>query len=143
MRSRLVGKSVPFTIENKVGEIDIGHVTYEGEDITISLLEEGLAKVRGDKIKAINAEAYYEAEAQARDDKINLWNPIHSKEKDCQRPLPPITTKQIAEEFSGKTVKGIVEEVQPSKFVIYLPEKGYLFELSSPELQVVVLSEKT
>lgn len=59
LRSRLVGKTVPFTIENKVGEIDIGYVTYEDEDITIKLLEEGLAKVRGEKIKAKNAEDYY------------------------------------------------------------------------------------
>lgn len=47
LRSRLVGKQVQFTIETKVNEIELGHVNYEGADISIGLLREGLAKIRG------------------------------------------------------------------------------------------------
>ena len=80
-----------------MGEIDIGYVTYENQDITIGLLDEGLAKIRGDKIKAKNADDYIDAEASARKDKINLWNPIPSSQKSCQRLLTEKSIKQIAE----------------------------------------------
>ncbi len=49
-------------VEKKINEMELGHVLYEGEDVTISLLKEGLAKLRGDKSGVQNLDSYKEAE---------------------------------------------------------------------------------
>jgi len=56
LRSRLVGKEWPFVIERKAGEIELGYVLVDGKDITIELLSEGLAKLRGDHINCDHIE---------------------------------------------------------------------------------------
>ena len=65
MRSRLVGKEWPFVIERKAGEIELGYVLVDGKDITIELLNEGLAKLRGDHINCDHIEEYKNAEVDA------------------------------------------------------------------------------
>lgn len=44
--------------------------------------------------------------------------------------------------YKGEKIKGIVEEVHPSKAVIYLPKDEVNITLNFSEVQVVVLSEK-
>lgn len=44
--------------------------------------------------------------------------------------------------YKGEKIKGIVEEVHPSKVVIYLPKDEVNITLNFSEVQVVVLSEK-
>ena len=66
LRTRLIGKQIQFSIEAKVNEIEIGHIMYEGNDISVGLLREGLAKIRGDRAKSKNAEEYTVAEEKAR-----------------------------------------------------------------------------
>jgi hypothetical protein len=41
-----------------VNEIELGHIVYDGADISIGLLREGLAKIRGERAKGKNAEEY-------------------------------------------------------------------------------------
>jgi hypothetical protein len=42
--------------------------------------------------------------------------------------------------FKGKTIKAIIEEIHPSKAVIYCPEVGWMGTINFSEVQVVVLS---
>jgi staphylococcal nuclease domain-containing protein 1 len=58
------------------------------------------------------------------------------------RRLSEKTVKQFSEEFQGTLLNGIIEEVQPSKFTVYFPQQRFIGRIESPELQVVVLSEK-
>ncbi len=46
---------------------------HEGSDISIELLENGLARLRGEKINCDNFEDYKEAEDFAKKDKQGMW----------------------------------------------------------------------
>lgn len=81
MRKKLVGnhlfylgKKWPFVVEKKINEMEVGHVICDGEDATISLLREGLAKLRGDKSGVQNLDSYKEAEEDAQVTAIGIWN---------------------------------------------------------------------
>lgn len=143
LRSRLVGKQVQFTIETKVNEIELGHIVYDGADISIGLLREGLAKIRGERAKGKNAEEYEVAEERAKKERKNLWSDRPEKEPLYARRLSEKSVKQFADEFQGTLLNGIIDEIQPSKFTVYFPQQRFIGRVESPELQVVVLSEKT
>uniref|UniRef100_A0A1J3JA98 Uncharacterized protein n=1 Tax=Noccaea caerulescens TaxID=107243 RepID=A0A1J3JA98_NOCCA len=52
------------------------------------------------------------------------------------------TEKEFFEKFKGQKLKGLVEEIQPSKAIVYFPEEGFITTLNFSEVQVVVISEK-
>lgn len=52
-------------VERKVGEIEVGYVLFEGKDISIDLLTEGLVKLRSDKINCDHIEDYRNAQVDA------------------------------------------------------------------------------
>lgn len=62
MRRKLVGKKLPFVVEKKINDKEVGYVLCDNEDATISLLREGLAKLRGDKTGVENLDSYKDAE---------------------------------------------------------------------------------
>ena len=60
-------------VERKVGEIEVGYVMVEGRDVSIELLAEGLAKVRGEKINCEHIDEYKNAEIDAEMGERGLW----------------------------------------------------------------------
>ena len=60
-------------IERKAGEIEVGYVLFDGKDITIDLLSEGLVKLRSDKINCDHIEEYKNAEVDAEMGERGLW----------------------------------------------------------------------
>jgi len=55
------GKTLPFVIEKKAGEIELGYVLLDEKDVSIDLLSNGLAKLRGDKINCDHFDEYHNA----------------------------------------------------------------------------------
>ena len=54
-----------------------------------------------------------------------------------------VEEKEILEKYRGDVIKGLIEDIHPSKATIYLEKDGYVGHLSFSDVQVVVLSEKT
>ena len=52
------------------------------------------------------------------------------------------TDKDFLNSFKGKKIQAIVEEIHPSKAILYSEELGWLGTVNFSEVQVVVLSDK-
>ena len=106
------------------------------------MLAEGLAKLRGDKINCDHIEDYKNAELDAEMGERGMW--YQDKEPaNAKRYLKlDWTDKDFHNSFKGKKIKAIVEEIHPSKAVIYSEEIGWMGTIHFSEIQVVVLSEK-
>lgn len=121
--------------------MELGHVLYEGEDVTISLLKEGLAKLRGDKSGVQNLDIYKEAEQDAQVTAVGIWN--QEADKKAFRELNKnVTEAELIKLYKGQTIKAVIEEVHPSKAVIFLAKENALATLNFSEVQTVVLTEK-
>lgn len=71
-----------------------------------------------------------------------LWS-LENKPKGADRYLKlDWTDKSFFESFNGKTIKAVVEEIHPSKAVLYSQDLGWIGTVNFSEVQVVVLSEK-
>lgn len=70
-----------------------------------------------------------------------LWS-LENKPKGAERYLrKDLTEKDVLAALKGKKVKAVVEEIHPSKVVLYSEELGWLGTVNYSEIQVVVLSE--
>lgn len=113
----------------------------DGQDATIGLLQEGFARLRGEKSACQHFDDYKEAEEDARMSEVGIWN--ESKDSAALRRLKAdANEEEIIKLYKGEVIKGIVEEVHPSKAVIFLPKDEALVTLNFSEIQAVVLSEK-
>jgi endonuclease YncB( thermonuclease family) len=65
---------LPFVIERKVNEIELGYVLYDAKDIIIELLSRGLAKLRGEKINSDHIDDYKDAEVEAQMSERGIWS---------------------------------------------------------------------
>lgn len=71
-----------------------------------------------------------------------LWS-LDNKPKGAERFLKRTwTDKELLDSFKGKKLRAVVEEIHPSKVLLYSEEIGWLGTLNFSEVQVVVLSEK-
>jgi len=52
------------------------------------------------------------------------------------------TDKDFLNSFRGKIIRAVVEEIHPSKAVLYSEEHGWMGTVNFSEVQVVVLSDK-
>lgn len=68
------GKTLPFVVERKVNEIELGYVIYDSKDIIIELLTRGLAKLRGEKINSDHIDDYKDAEVEAQMAERGIWS---------------------------------------------------------------------
>lgn len=115
---------------------------YDSKDIIIELLSRGLAKLRGEKINSEHIDDYKDAEVEAQMAERGIWSE-ESKPEGAYRYLKKTwTEKEFFEKFKGQKLKGLVEEIHPSKATIYFAEEGFLTSVTFSEVQVVVLSEK-
>jgi endonuclease YncB( thermonuclease family) len=69
-----LGKTLPFVVERKVHEIELGYVIYDNTDIIIELLSRGLAKIRGEKINSDHIDDYKDAEVEAQMAERGIWS---------------------------------------------------------------------
>lgn len=69
-----LGKTLPFVVERKVNEIELGYVIYDNKDIIIELLSRGLAKIRGEKINSDHIDDYKDAEVEAQMAERGIWS---------------------------------------------------------------------
>ena len=97
----------------------MGYVLVEEKDIIIDLLSQGLAKLRGDKINCDHFDEYHNAEVDAEMGERGLWS-LDNKPKGADRFVKRAwTDKELFEAVKGKKVRAIVEEIHPSKAVLY------------------------
>ena len=54
--------------------MEVGYVLDGDKDVTIDLLSEGLAKIRGDKASAEHIDDYKDAEEDAKVSALGIWN---------------------------------------------------------------------
>ena len=113
---------------------------YQEKDIIIDLLANGLAKLRGEKINSDHIDDYKDAEVEAQMAERGIWSE-ESKPENAYRYLKKTwTEKEFYDKFKGQKLKGLIEEVHPSKATIYFPDEGFMTSLNFSEVQVVVLS---
>lgn len=131
-------------VEKKVNETELGYVIYEGKDLVTQLLSGGLARLRGDKIQSEHMEDYLDAEEEAKMGERGVWSE-ENKPRGAFRYLQKnLAEDQFFKENKGnQKLSGIVEEIHPSKAVVYFPEEGFITTLTFSDIQVVVLSEKS
>lgn len=105
-------------------------------------MKRGLARLRGEKIVCDHIADYKDAEVDAQMAERGIWSE-EAKPEGAHRYLKKgLTEKELFEKFKGQKVKAVVEEIHPSKTLLYFSEEGILTNLSFSEVQVVVLSEK-
>ena len=54
--------------------MQVGYVLDDNKDVTIDLLAEGLAKIRGDKTNSEHIDDYKDAEEDAKVSALGIWN---------------------------------------------------------------------
>jgi hypothetical protein len=131
-----------FVVEKKVNETELGYVLNDGKDIIIDLLANGLARLRGEKINSEHMELYRDAQEEAQLNDRGIWSEDNKPAGAYRYLKKTVTDKEFFEKFKGQKLGGLVEEIHPSKAVIYFAEEGFLTTLNFSEVQVVVLSEK-
>jgi endonuclease YncB( thermonuclease family) len=100
---------LPFVVEKKVNETELGYVIYDSKDIIIELLSRGLAKLRGEKINSEHIDDYKDAEVEAQMAERGIWSE-ESKPEGAYRYLKKTwTDKEFFEKFKEQKLKGLVE----------------------------------
>lgn len=130
-------------IEKKVNETEFGYVLYEEKDIITELLSHGYAKLRGEKLNSEHFEDYKDAEEDAKMHEIGIWSEEAQPEGSHRYLKKTWTEQEFYNKFSKTKLKGIVEEIHPSKAIIYFSDEGFIGTINFSEVQVVVLSEKS
>ncbi len=105
-------------------------------------MKRGLAKLRGEKIICDHIDDYKDAEVEAQMAERGVWSEENKPEGAYRYLKKTITEKELFEKIKGQKVKALVEEIHPSKALLYFADEGILVNLNFSEVQVVVLSEK-
>ena len=71
-----------------------------------------------------------------------LWYEV--KEPENSRRYVKLDWKEqdLLNSFKNKSLRAVIEEIHPSKAMVYCPEIGWMGTINFSEVQVVVLSEK-
>lgn len=72
-----------------------------------------------------------------------MWSEETKPENEHRYLKKTWTDKMFFEKYKGENLRGIVEEIHPSKCTVYFYQLGFLSTIVYSEVQVVVLSEKT
>jgi hypothetical protein len=95
---------------------------YNEKDITIDLLARGYVKLRGENIKCDHIDDYKDAEEEARMAEVGQWSDDKKPQGAFRYLVKDLDTKDLVKKYQGKALRGIVEEIHPSKASVYFPE---------------------
>lgn len=133
IRKKVIGEVVSFHIEAKDRDRELATVTFDGRDLAVDLVAQGLAKVRSGPVNIIrqlpNIAALQEAEIAARDKKMNLWSDDQSELQDSVRHINWLQgdnegSKLFAKVNDKKVLNGVVEFVRDGGCLrLYLPNQ--------------------
>jgi len=111
LRKLVVGKSVLFRVVNQAardyGILMLGDSPTTAQDVTLSMVEEGLVKCRDNCQDATLTEAQERAKAA----KVGVWaDDAHTKVRNITWDVE--NTRELVEQFKGKPITGIIEHVR-------------------------------
>jgi staphylococcal nuclease domain-containing protein 1 len=106
MKDMIMQREVEIEVDacDKGGNF-IGWVYFEGRNLSVALLEEGLSKIGPQAERSIHVHALTSAEMQAKEANKNLWKdyveskPSEETEHECQSEKPPSDSSQSPTDF--------------------------------------------
>lgn len=132
VRKLVLGKRIEFIINSKTPREDIGNAFVDGQDLGLTLLEAGLARL---DLNAKFPDSYSKAEAKAKGKKLGLFG---------------ATLTTIPEEFLENAklprdklkvkMPALVEDIAISAFTVYIPSFNRMAKLSLADIKVNTIS---
>ena len=145
IRKMIIGKEVEFFIDAKIHDREFGRVVYQGEDVAVLLLGEGLGKLMENlKSKPVNFDKYSEAQASAQKAGKGIWATGGSEiQKTKVRKISKIEDPlKFLEKIKGTKYNGIVEEFRTGPFKIYCAQLDTIIPVSLSGLMTPIINAK-